>query len=114
VSASLHQQQHTARPAQTTTRPLLLLLDGNGKETEKWISENIRDIIRIRANPIRFHLKGEGNTNMVIRDIRIRIRTNPISFHPLLLLLGLLLSAGFQVEATVLLTSWKTTLTSNS
>ena len=38
---------------------------------------------------------------MVIRDIRIRIRTNPIRFHPLLLLLGLLLFAGFQVEATV-------------
>ena len=47
--------------------------NGNGKETEKWISENIRDIrIRIRVNPIRFHPKGwklEGNTNMVIRDI---------------------------------------------
>ena len=40
------------------------------------ISENIRDIrIRICANPIRFYLKGwklEGNTNIVIRDIRIR------------------------------------------
>jgi len=51
----------------------LVVRDGNGKETEKWISENIRDIrIRIRVNPIRFHPKGwklEGNTNMVIRDI---------------------------------------------
>jgi len=60
--------------------------DGNGKETGKWISENIRDIrIRIRANPIRFYPKGwklEGNTNMVIRDIRIRICANPIHFHP--------------------------------
>ena len=64
----------------TTTR------DGNGKEIEKWISENIRDIrICIRANPIHFHPKGwklEGNTNVVIRDIRIRICANPIRFHP--------------------------------
>ena len=60
--------------------------NGNGKETEKWISENIRDIrIRIRVNPICFHPKGwklEGNTNIVIRDIRIRIRANPIRFDP--------------------------------
>ena len=59
--------------------------DGNGKETGKWISENIRDIrIRIRANPICFHPKRwklEENTNMIIGDIRILIHANSIFSH---------------------------------
>ena len=64
----------------------ILSRDGNGKETGKWISKNIRDIrFCICANSICFHPKRwklEGNTNMVIRDIRICIRANPIRFYP--------------------------------